>query len=393
MAILCTAGETPAGLVSQSGVDVRTAADLSAVVELLAADPREQLVVVGPDVPLDAATDFAAAQRLRRPSLGVVLIRHDPDVGDLTLAIRSGIREVVPSGDAASLTEACRRSLALSASAPVAPPPPASPQGKIVTVFAAKGGCGKTTLATNLAVALFAGGTRRVCLVDLDLAFGDVAISLQLEPRRSLVDAVAMGDGMDETGIAGLLTPFRRGLDCVLAPVEPGDAERVPATLVDDLLRVLRGMFDFVVIDTPPQFNEHVLKALDAADQHVLLTTPDVPTLKNLRLTVEMLDLLGYPRDARNIVLNREDPRVGMTAADVERVLKTTLAARIPASLDVTASINRGMPITVAQPDHKVSVAIREFSDRRLVGDAVQRAQARRRSRMRPWSRSRHETQ
>jgi pilus assembly protein CpaE len=387
MTILCTTAGPPTAL----GVDVRTAADLSTVDKMLTGDPGELLVIIGPDVSLHAAADFAAAQRLARPALGVVLIRHAPGIEDLTVAIRAGIREVVAATDAIGLADACERSRALSSAAPTALPPAPAPSGKVITVFATKGGCGKTTLATNLAATL-ADGHRRVCLVDLDLAFGDVAISLQLQPKRSLVDAVAMGDGMDETGISGLLTPFRRGLDCVLAPVEPGDAERVPATLIEDLLRVLRGMFAYVVVDTPPQFNEHVLKALDAADLHVLPTTPDVPTLKNLRLTLEMLDLLGYPRDARALVLNREDSRVGMTAADVERALSTPLAARIPASLDVTASINRGVPITVEQPDHKVSMAIREFADRRIAGVAATPGRARHRSRRR-WARSRREAQ
>ena len=386
MTILCTTDRPPTTL----GVDVRTAADLSTVDSMLTGDPGELLVIIGPDLSLRAAADFAAAQRLARPALGVVLIRRAPSIEDLTVAIRAGIREVVAATDTLGLTDACDRSRALSSAAPAAQLPAPAPSGKVITVFATKGGCGKTTLATNLAATL-ADGHRRVCLVDLDLAFGDVAISLQLQPRRSLVDAVAMGDGMDETGISGLLTPFRRGLDCVLAPVEPGDADRVPASLIEDLLRVLRGMFDYVVVDTPPQFNEHVLKALDAADLHVLPTTPDVPTLKNLRLTLEMLDLLGYPREARALVLNREDSRVGMTAADVERALATPLAARIPASLEVTASINRGVPITVEQPDHKVSVAIREFALRRLAGVAAKPGATRRPRRL--WARSRHEAQ
>lgn len=366
MTIFCTAGAPPGALADALGAGTRTVTELSAVDEVLARYPSESLVVLGPAVPLRQATDFAAAYRLRRPTLGVVLLRHEPGIEDYTQALRAGIREVVEAADAVALSEACARSRALSASVNVVTGEPSS--GKVIAVFATKGGCGKTTLATNLAVTLHAGGARRVCLVDLDLAFGDVAISLRLDPKRTLIDAVGMGEGPDETGVAGLLTRFRPGLDCVLAPVEPGDAERVPATLVAELLTVLRGMFDHVVVDTPPQFNEHVLKALDTADHHVLLTTPDMPTLKNLRLTIEMLDLLSYPRDARSIVLNREDPRTGMTAEDVEHVLKTPVVARIPASLEVTAATNRGVPITIEQPRHRVSTAIREFGDRHLAG-------------------------
>jgi len=194
-------------------------------------------------------------------------------------------------------------------------PPEPRHSARIITVFSAKGGCGKTTVATNLAVALNASGARQVCLVDLDLAFGDVAISLQLTPSRTLIDAVAtqiMSD--DDERVSALLTPFRPGLDCILAPVEPGDAEKIPATLVSDLLERLRHRYDYVVIDTPSQFSEHVLAALDASHHHVLLTTPEVPALKNLRLTLDMLDLLSYSRDARSIVFNRSDAHGGLSA-------------------------------------------------------------------------------
>src|SRR5206468_2942367 len=99
--------------------------------------------------------------------------------------------------------------------------------GRVVTVFAGKGGCGKSTMSTNLAVALAAGGARRVCLVDLDLSFGDVAIMMQLHPERSLVDAVPMAGRLDETAIRSLLTSYGPGIDALLAPASPADGELV----------------------------------------------------------------------------------------------------------------------------------------------------------------------
>jgi pilus assembly protein CpaE len=366
MTILCTQSQPSDELLAAIGAGVLTAPTLSRAGELVEQLPGERLVVVGPEVGFDEAAAFATALRLTRPLLGVVVIRPELDVETYAHAMQAGIRELVATADLPGLADACRRSRRLSES--VLPPVDAAvdSEGKVITIFSAKGGCGKTTLATNLAVALHAKGARRVCLVDLDLAFGDVAISLQLEPRRTLVDAVAMGENMDTTGVAGLLTSFRPGLECVLAPVEPGDAEKVPAAVIDDLLEMLRGMFDFVVVDTPPQFNEHVLRALDSSDHHVLLTTPDLAAMKNLRLTLDMLDLLSYPRATRSIVLNREDNRVGITAGDVEEALRSKLAARIPNNLEVAASFNRGVPITAEKPSHRVSVAIREFGDQRI---------------------------
>ena len=392
MAILCTAGKRPdPALVAAIGANVRIVPDPAAADELLRRDPAAVLVVMGPDIDLDAAVGFAAALRLRRPVLGVVLVRHELELTTFAAALRSGVREVVALSDLEGLAAACKRSRMLSISAQLPSPSQTSAPGKIITVFATKGGCGKTTLATNLAVCLHGGGSRRVCLVDLDLAFGDVAISLRLVPKRTLADAVAMGGDLDETGVVGLLTRFRPGLECVLAPVEPGDAERVPPAVVGKLLEVLRGMFDYVVVDTPPQFNEHVLKALDCSDIHVLLTTPDIPTLKNLRLTIDMLDLLNYPKDSRVIVLNREDPDVGVTVTDVEQVIKSEVTARVPSSTAVTAAVNRGMPIVLDQPDHRISVVIREFALHHITGLAPTPPPRRRRFLARAMGRGRHE--
>jgi pilus assembly protein CpaE len=347
------------------GGDVQTVDTLHGLTRACAENPDEFLVVIGPDPDLDVALEFTSSQRVLRPELGVVLIRRRIDLTVLGQAIRSGAREVVSSDDLASLTEAAQRSLDISRSMQGSGGADL-PRGEVVTVFAAKGGCGKTTVATNLAVALAAGGARRVCLVDLDLAFGDVAITMQLFPAHTIVDAVAMSDHLDETGIRSLLTPHSPGLDTLLAPVEPGQAELIPVPLVTNLLRTLQQMFDYVVVDTPPAFTEHVLAALDLSDHSVLLATLDIPSLKNLRLTLDTLDLLGYPRNTWQLVLNRSDAKVGLSVGDVEKTLKAPIAALIPSSRAVSMSINKGTPIVSEEPNHPVSQAIRELADTRI---------------------------
>jgi pilus assembly protein CpaE len=239
--------------------------------------------------------------------------------------------------------------------------------GQIVTVFAAKGGCGKTTLATNLGVVLAMGTGHRVCIVDLDLAFGDVAISMQLDPARTVVDALPMAGHLDTTGAASLLTRYRPGLEVLLAPVTPGDAEKITPALIGELLTVLRSIFDYVVVDTPAQFSEHVLIAMDSSDHHVLLTTPDVPALKNLRVTLDMLDLLSYPRQIRSIVVNRSDSKVGLSLEQVEQVVRCPISGRVPSSRAVPISINKGTPITLDNPAHPVSNAITRFAQQRIL--------------------------
>jgi MinD-like ATPase involved in chromosome partitioning or flagellar assembly len=380
--ILCDpVPQIAASVASYLGELVQPVDGIPAAGDALIADPGETVVVLGTGVELDDALAFAEQLRAERPLVGVILLRMTLEIDVLMQAIRAGVREVVQAADGPAINEAVRRSRQLSELAPV---PPASadaaPKGQVTTVFSAKGGTGKTTVATNLAVALAEGGEHRVCLLDLDLAFGDVAISLQLNPRRTVVDALSLGEHLDSAKVATLVTNYTPGLDCILAPVEPGDAERIPAALVAEIIAILSGMYDYVVIDTPAQFSEHVLVALDASHRHVLITTPEVPALKNLRLTLDMLDLLSYGRNYRFILLNRSDAEVGLSAADVERVVKGPISAHVPSSREVPASINRGTPLTAEQPDHPVSQAIRAFALHHIIGQPIAAAAAPRRS-------------
>ena len=370
MPILCEPAVSAGELITSIGGQVRGADSLGMAAKLLDDDPTETLVVIGPEAEANDALAFAAHLRLARPAVGVVLARDYVNVALLSRALQAGVRDVVLAGDHAALNVACRRSRELSrqlVAASTASDAPGRPDGRIVTVFAAKGGCGKTTLSINLAVALARGTGQRVCVVDLDLAFGDVAVSVQLDPARTIVDALPMAGHLDITGAASLLTRYRPGLEMLLAPVTPGDAEKVPPALVGELLAVLRGMFDYVVVDTPAQFSEHVLTAMDTSAHLVLLTTPDVPAVKNLRVALDMMDLLSYPREIRSVVLNRSDSRVGLNLADVERVVRSPIAAQVPSSRAVPISINTGTPITLASSGHPVSQAITSFARQRLL--------------------------
>jgi pilus assembly protein CpaE len=355
------------------GGSARNASDLTELARLVDTGHDQSLLVLGPGVPLAEALRVTAERRLSHPALGVVLLRDAVDVAVLGEAIRAGVREVVAADDTESIRAACARSLELSRglSGAAATPGPGSTQGRMVTVFGGKGGVGKSTIATNLAVCLAAGGARRVLLVDLDLAFGDVAIMMQLVPKRSLSDAIPMAGRMDETGLRSMLTTYAPGLETLLAPTGPAEAERISRELTSEVLTVARQLFDYVVVDTPPFFNDHVLAALDLSDDYVLLATPDVPSLKNLRLTLDMFDLLEYQNEGRLVVLNRSDSRVGLTAADIDRVLRVPISGHVPSTRDVPVSINRGVPLMADSPDHPVSRSIRQVAEAHLGGRTV----------------------
>ena len=369
MPILCEPANTAGELLPAIDGEVRKADTVGAAAKLLDSDPSETLVVIGPRAMTGEALAFSAALRLARPAVGVILARREVDITLLTQALQSGVREVVPAGDHAALAAACRRSYEISRRMLAPTPREETALGQIITVFAAKGGCGKTTLAINTGVALAQQAPNgRVCIVDLDLAFGDVAISLQLAPLRTMADGLAMAGHLDLAGAASLLTSYQPNLDVLLAPVTPGDGEKVPPRLVGELLAVLRGMYDYIVVDTPAQFSEHVLTAIDVSSQLVLLTTPDVPALKNLRVALDMLDLLSYPRQIRSVVVNRSDSKVGLSLEHVERVVRCPISAYIPSSRAVPISINKGVPITLETPGHPVSQAVAKLVQQRLLG-------------------------
>ncbi len=378
MTLLFTSSdEHGAALRRALGPDVEIATSFS-LVETLLRSGRHDLVVVNRDVDAASGCALASTQRLAGSPIGVVLVRDALDAAVMRDAMLAGVREVVAADDAEGLREACRRSRdvteQLRQRLQVSTPTENAP-GQIVTVFAAKGGCGKTTVATNLATTLARSG-RRVCLVDLDLAFGDVAIAMGLQPARTIADALGLS-ALDQTAVRSLVTRHDSGVDAILAPVEPGAAESISAEMVGDLLELLKSLYDVVVVDTPPAFTEHVLAAFDRADHCVLLTTLDIPALKNLKITLETLEMLAYPQERWHVVLNRADSKVGLSPHDVERTLRSSITVQIPSSRAVPASINRGVPLVLDQPTHAVSVAVRRLADA-LVPVAVVRSTARR---------------
>jgi pilus assembly protein CpaE len=364
MPIIVETNTTNAELfLSVSGAGTSVVPTLEELRRALAETPDEHAVVLGPGVDLEAAAALADNLRVTRPAVSVILMRRRVDTSVLAEALRSGMREVVEERDLTGLGEAVKRAHQVyrAVTGPGSRLDDA-PTGKLITVFSPKGGVGKTTIAANLTVALAKEGTR-VCLVDLDLGFGDVAITLQLFPARTIADAVALERELDFSVLEPLLTPHRRGFSTLVAPVQPDAKDSIPASLISRILAVLKANFDYVVVDTSPAFDEHVLQAFDETDELLLVTTLDVPTLKNVKIACETLDLLNFPKPRRHLVLNRADDKVGLTADKVETTLDMKIAQAIPTSTEVANATNAGEPITASQPRHPVSQAINRLAE------------------------------
>jgi pilus assembly protein CpaE len=326
----------------------------------LANRPEEYVVVLGPSVPAADALSLADGMRLTRPSTGVVLLREEVDAHTLREAMHAGIRDVIPLGDSGAVKAAVDRAYQLYVA--LRGPGGAMHQGRIVTVFSPKGGVGKTTVSVNLALALSDRGARKVCLVDLDLAFGDVAITLQLFPSHTIEHAIGSEDALDPSLVESLLTRHADSVMVLAAPNHPDVRERVTPMLVSRVLKALRESFDYIVVDTAPAFDEQTLTALDETDECVIIATLDVPTLKNVKVALETLEMLDIAREHRHLLLNRADDNVGLGAERVESILGMPVATMITSSMDIAAATNAGQPLMIQDPTHAFSTTLRDFS-------------------------------
>ena len=241
--------------------------------------------------------------------------------------------------------------------------PEAAPaeKGVLVTVFATKGGVGKSVVATNLAAALADRGNR-TCIVDLDIQNGDVAIMLQVSPTRSLADISAFAGVLDQGAVESMLTTQSDRLSVVAAPVHLEGQEDVSADSVGALLHLLRSMFAVVVVDTSGSFDDPALQAIDQTDVLVLVGTLDIPALKGLKVATDTLDLLNLPREQWRLVLNRADARVGLSAKEFEKALGVDASVTIPSSRELLMAVNRGEPVVRAYPKDAVSKSLTGFA-------------------------------
>ena len=316
----------------------------------------EYVVVLGPNVPIHDALALCDGLRTTRPTVSVVLVRDELTTEVLTAAMQAGARDVIPSGAPEAVSAAVTRAYQLYVA--LRGPGGATHLGKVITVWSPKGGVGKTTMSVNLGLALTEGGARKVCLVDLDLAFGDVAITMQLFPTHSIEHAIGSENSLDADLLNGLLTRHHDSMMILAAPSHPDVRDRVSPTLVSQVIRTLKETFDYVVIDTAPAFDEQTLTALDETDEIVIVATLDVPTLKNVKVALETLDMLNIAPDHRHLLLNRADDEVGISPDRVEGILGMRPATQVATSIEVAASTNAGNPIVAKNPYHPSSTAI-----------------------------------
>lgn len=243
-------------------------------------------------------------------------------------------------------------------------------RGRVVTVFSPKGGSGKSVVSTNLAVAAAQHTSSRTLLIDLDLQFGDAAIMLGLTPRNTLHELMGTPATLDAEKLEVYTERHVSSLDVLPAPLRPEDAELIGEEAIRALLTVARAAYDLIVIDTAPFFYGPMLATLDETDQLLLLCNPDVPTLKNVRLTLQTLELLAFPDDRLRVVLNRASASSGIGRAEVEAALGRAVDIVLPLDPAVPLAVNRAEAVVLESKATPFGAAIIEVA--RSIGGGVQ---------------------
>ena len=260
--------------------------------------------------------------------------------------------------DALDVAAAARRLMATAPAPSEASAPKKVHTAKVYTVASATGGCGKTFYATNLATFLARQTGERVCLLDLDLQFGEVSTALRLKPRYTIYDALSRNEGDVDDLSAHLdeyLVTHESGVRVLAAPRSPAEADQISPPQVTEVIEQLRTQFDHLVVDTPAQLSEVVLAAFDQSEVLLVMVALDLPSVRNMTVFLGTLDRLRIPTQHVRVILNKAESGVGIEVGQVEKLVPQGLMSILPYAKEVSRSINMGTPVVEASPDAEVS--------------------------------------
>jgi pilus assembly protein CpaE len=300
--------------------------------------------------------DSAVKQQPDRPV--VVLTTGSPN-GFVRRVFESGADDIVtlpepPDRIAFALEKAVarRRGAAVASGIALAP---------MICILGPKGGTGKTLVSTNLTVALASAG-HKATLVDLDLQFGDVGLALGLRPDKTIYDLARSGGSLDEEKLDAYLMRHSSGARILLAPTRPDHASTVTVDFLRDVFSNLRAMNDYVIVDTPPGFTPEVIAAIDSSSHVCMVGMLDSLSLKNTKLGLETLELMGYDPGRISLLLNRADTRVGITQEDVEAIIGRAPEVLVPSDRQIPISVNDGTPIVLADERSEAARSFRALA-------------------------------
>lgn len=319
-----------------------------------------RMVLVGPSYSDEDAMEQIRSLHNQDPALVLMLVAEEVTADLLRMGMRAGVSDVLEAPLDEPKIEAAIEQFAHDVlkrqTAVVKTEKPAKTEdGRIVTITSAKGGSGKTVLATNLALLLNRIPDAKVCLVDADLQFGDVCLVLQLEPRFTMVNAAHELHQLDPELLDSLLTEHPSGLKVLAAPLEPAFADDITTAGLMQMLDVLKETYDYIVVDTASMLDELILSLIEKSDNILMLVDMDLPSVKNAKLALETLRLLKFSTANVQLVMNRSNSKAKLDNKEIEGALKMEIAASVPSDAIVAASVNEGRPVVETDPKSKVA--------------------------------------
>jgi pilus assembly protein CpaE len=331
------------------GVDAQT----------LVEDAQPDVALVGVEEPVARGLQTVEALSASYPNLPIVVYSSLADGASVRRAMLAGARDYLTQPlDADTVLSSIRmvldqeehRQRRMTGEVPQI----ATAGGTVITVFGAKGGIGKTTIATNLATALVRETGQTVALVDMDTRFGDVAIMMDVPVDRNIADLTRRLDHVDRSNIKEYLVQHSSGVAILPAPSHPGDWNVVSPDHIEQIVRLLAQTHDFVILDTPGTFNEMVAAALEMATVVLLVTSMDVASIKDTVLALNMLRSWSFPREKVKLAINHANVANSVKEKDVVRTLEYEVFWQIPYDEAVTKSTQLGQPIVLTKPNSRV---------------------------------------
>jgi pilus assembly protein CpaE len=332
--------------------------DAHAIVKKVGLD-EPLVVLLGADLDVAHALDIALAFDEELPEIEVLLIAS-PTPALWKAALRAGVRDVLtPELSPEAVRDIVDRAIEVAhrRRANLTGEEARERAAKVITVLSPKGGAGKTTVATNLAIGLAWSAPKQVVLFDCDLQFGDVANALRLLPEATFGDSVGAGL-TDITTLKATLTPHPSGLYALCAPDTPAEADDISGEHVARAISLLHSEFSYVIVDTDAGLGERTLAAVEPATDLVFICSTDVPSVRSLRKEVEALDIIGMTHQRRHFILNRSDARVGLGVDDIRATIHQPIDFMIPSSRSVPLSTNTGSPIIETDVSSPVAKAL-----------------------------------
>lgn len=335
------------------------------------------VILMDIQAPWTEGIDATERITLSHPSIGVVILSVADDVSVAKQAMMAGAGDIlykdgIQEGEIAQSVRRIyqaqkTRTASLSSSAGDKDQKLRSPQ--VVTIFGAKGGAGKTTLSVNIAAGIANETKRRVVLMDLNLQFGDVASYMNIQPRRTIAEFVQERNQWDSQLLNSYLIPHNSGVKVLAAPLRPEDADLVTPDQIERIITILRESFDYIIIDSPPYISDTLLTALDTSNQIILVMSMDLPAVKNVKLSLNLLDTLHHSGKTK-LVINRGAKQFGVDIRDVEKTIDFLAAEEVPSEGNtVVNAANKGVPFVLSHPQTPVSKAVQRVA-RMIVDDS-----------------------